>query len=171
MGKPPSVKHAERIGICGQRSQILRRGLGYKPAALEQLLDGGLQEHDMGAALLQQISIRGLDKGSAAQRYNLRGGHLLKYRAQNVSFDLAKALLAVELKHLAYEQLLPHFDFLVEINECPAKQGCQRPANAGLASAHKTGERDNRWWGRLSDGLGIGEHFGVMEKCGDAANE
>src|SRR5271167_4752033 len=160
MGKPPSIKRAERIGIGGQRSQVLRRGLGYNRAALEQLLDGRLQEHDPGATFSQQISIRRLDKGSAAQRYHLRGRYLLKYHPQSVSFDLAKAQLAVELKHLANEQLLPRFDFLIEINECPAKKGRQRAANAGLASAHKTGERDNRWCRRLPAELGIGEHFG-----------
>ena len=47
----------------------------------------------------------------------------------------------------------------------------QRAANAGLARAHKAGQRDDPRRGRLLAGLGISEHFGADGECGGAAND
>src|SRR5271157_3386058 len=171
LGKPLSVERAESISIGSQWPQNFLRRLRSDTAALQQLLHGSLEEDDLGATLPQQVGVAGRDKGAAAQGYHHGDGRLLKYGAQGASFDLAKVWLAVELKNLANAQLLPEFDFLVEIKECPAKKGRKRKANTGLAGAHKAGQRDDPRRGHLLAGLGISEHFGADGECGDAAND
>src|SRR5271157_5475988 len=143
LGKPLSVERAESISIGSQWPQNFLRRLRPDTAALQQLLHGSIEEDDMGATLPQQVGVAGRDKSAAAQRYHHWDGRLLKYGAQGVSFDLAKVWLAVKLKNFANPQLPPEFDFLVEINECPAEKRRQRTADAGLARPHKAGQRDD----------------------------
>ena len=131
-----SASSAKGRGFCGERSRAARQRASSSSICK-------FEEDNVGAVADQQVSIFGLDKGSAAKRDDGWSGGVLNDPPQSISLDLAKALLSLGGKHLVDVHVRAAFDFAIEIEEVPAENRREHAANGALARSHEAGEGDD----------------------------